>query len=116
MQPEEYANIRPGSIPTVLSLWKGEFVYPGFSSTDLGRIMSMVAQKHGMTVTELVKRTNQRRVAWARQEVMWMARHLKRRDGTFRYSYPYIARRLGLQDHTTVIHGVRQHAKRLAAG
>ncbi len=116
MQEQEYATNRPGSIPRLLSLWKGEFSVPGFSNTDLGRIMSMVAERHGLSVDDLKSHSRAKKYAWPRQEVMWMARQLRWADGRFRYSYPYIARRLGLRDHTTVIYGERQHAKRLAAG
>lgn len=72
-------------------------------------IIRRVALKHGLTVDQIRSRTNQRKIAWPRQEAMAMLR-----DQTT-LSFPAIARMLGLTDHTTVIKGIRAFEKRLMA-
>jgi chromosomal replication initiation ATPase DnaA len=46
---------------------------------------------------------------------MWRCRELRRADGTYRHSMPAIARVFEGRDHTTILHGVRRHAARIAA-
>lgn len=71
-----------------------------------------VANRRQVTVWEIFGRAGEHRIAHARQEVMWWARN----SGM---TYKMIARRFpsphtasGHMDHTTVLHGVRQHEKR----
>jgi chromosomal replication initiation ATPase DnaA len=71
-------------------------------------IMRDVARRHGMTVEEMTRKSMKRRFAWARQHAMYEMRQYTK------LSYPQIARLLNIGDHTTVIFGVRAHAKRLA--
>lgn len=74
-----------------------------------GRIIREVAAKYGRTVDELTGPLRWRSIAWARQEAMFRLRN----ETTL--SYPDIGRRLN-RDHTTILHGVRAHAKRMAEG
>jgi hypothetical protein len=71
------------------------------------QIIAETAEKHRITVADLVGRCQQRWAAWPRQEAMFRmfveCRHL---------SLPQIGRALGDRDHTTVIHGIERHAKR----
>jgi chromosomal replication initiation ATPase DnaA len=55
-------------------------------------------------------------IAWPRQAVMYALRSMTDDAGAPRYSFPEIGRALGGLDHTTVMHGVRKHAERLAVG
>lgn len=78
-------------------------------------ILAEAAADHGLPPTAI---TGDRRFAHhvrARQEFMWRARQVKWADGTHRYSLPMIGKFLGV-DHTTVLHGVRAHEKRIGAG
>lgn len=72
------------------------------------RIIAQVADRHGLTVAELMGTTRVRLIAHARQEAMWrISRELGR-------SLPEIGRMMGGRDHTTVLHGIRAYEKRLA--
>lgn len=75
----------------------------------MAQIVSEVAAKHGLTVAELKGPGRAQRVSKPRQEAMHQMHSLKR------WSLSQIGGALGGRDHTTVLHGVRQHAKRLAA-
>lgn len=72
-------------------------------------ILQQVASRHNMTVDEMLSATRKKTYARARQEAMWEIRQRTK------LSYPQIAQRMRLKDHTTVIHGERRHAERLSA-
>lgn len=81
---------------------------PGTIRVRFSEILATVAARHGVSPSELVGPSSKRRYAWPRQEVMAIAY----RETPL--SYPEIGRRLGGRDHSTVIHGVRKHEKRMA--
>lgn len=70
-------------------------------------IAEIVAEKHGLTYSQLVHGNRSRKFSWPRQEAMW----LMRKNGD--WSWMQIATCLGLSDHTTVIHGVGAYERRL---
>ncbi len=70
-------------------------------------IMLDVAKAHGLHFHDFVGRSRVQRIVFARQEVMWRFKH------ELGWSLPEIGRRLGGRDHTTVLHGVRQHQRRI---
>lgn len=71
------------------------------------QIVSDVAGRHGLTTNQILSRDTSRRFVWPRQEAMWCL-HM-----TGRYAVAEIGRFFD-RDHTTVLHGVRAHAKRMA--
>lgn len=71
-------------------------------------IMLQVASRYDMTVEEMLQATRQKRFAQARQEAMW---EIRQRTG---HSLPWIASKMRLKDHTTILWGIRRHAERLA--
>lgn len=71
-------------------------------------IVAQVAEKHGLTFSQLCGPQTCRAIAWPRHEAMWRAYQ------TGRFSNQQIARVLGKRDHSTVIYGRREHAKRAA--
>lgn len=73
------------------------------------------AHRNGLTPGDLQSVSRTHRIAHPRQEFMWRCRQVKNPDGSWRYSLPQIGLFLGGMDHTSVLHGVRQHAKRMAA-
>lgn len=91
-----------------LSLWHGEIWLPERRQTP-GEIIRHVARKHGLTVDEMCSGRRFRKIARAKQEAMW---ELRQKTSL---SYPGIARRLNLLDHTSVMHGEKRHAERLEA-
>jgi chromosomal replication initiation ATPase DnaA len=70
-------------------------------------IIRIVAQKHGITVQELLGQSRFAHIVHARQEAM----HEMRLMGM---SYHQIGRFMGGRDHSTVWHGVRAHEERTA--
>lgn len=73
-----------------------------------------VANKYGMTLEDLKAPTRTFEVSHPRQEAMYLMRLIRREDGEPRYSFPQIAKFFGMKDHTTVLHGVRSHRRRVA--
>lgn len=71
------------------------------------RICEEVAEKHGLTVVELRSARRSKYVVRARHEAFWRCRQ----ETTA--SLPQIGRHLGGKDHTTVLHGIRMHEKRM---
>lgn len=69
----------------------------------------MVAMKHGLSLADLIGPSRRRKVARPRQEAFAA---VQEKHG---YSLPKIGRLFGGRDHTTVLHGIREHAKRVAA-
>jgi len=69
-------------------------------------ILEDVARTHGISVKELKSPSRYRNIAWPRQEAMWRLK----RETTL--SLPAIGRLLN-RDHTTVLHGVLAHQRRL---
>lgn len=75
--------------------------------TDGQRIVLEVCEKHGFTRQELFGERRGRPLVAARHEAMY------RLSKETSMSFPAIGRRMGGRDHSTVIHGVRQHERRL---
>ena len=75
---------------------------------SMREIAADVAARHGLTLDELKSPQRARRIAWPRQEAM------KEIYDTGRFSLPQIGGFFGGRDHTTVLHAIRAHAKRLA--
>jgi chromosomal replication initiation ATPase DnaA len=71
-------------------------------------IIREVAQKHGLTVAEMMIRSRKQRIAHARQEAYFRIRTERK------YTLHQVAAIFGDLDHATVIYGVRAHARRMA--
>lgn len=97
---------RPGDI--VLSLWRGLLVVPprGVTRDEIAR---EVAARYGVTVAAMKGPSRKKVFVVARQEAMW------RMVEAHRWSTPQIGHWFGDRDHTTVLHGHKAHARRLAA-
>jgi len=74
------------------------------------RIMHEVSAKHELTIHELRSNRRDRLLVAARNEAMW---RMKRETSL---SLPAIGHKMGGRDHTTVLHGIRRHEARIAAG
>lgn len=104
----------------MLSLWRGPMIGYGAScETNMRKILARVAAYYQMPVSLIMSDRRLRSVVFARQQVMWECRQVRRPDGTHRYSLPMIAAMLTRpdrrqMDHTTVMHGVRRHEERRA--
>lgn len=70
------------------------------------------AQRYGCRPAEILTTVRSRPYVHARQWAMWRLRQIRRPSGEHRYSYPAIARAVGLKDHTTAMHAERAIEKR----
>lgn len=84
-------------------------LYPGWAFTARN-IAKAVAKLHGVTYLDMISQRRHKDVAWARQHAMWEMRHRTK------LSTPQIGKILGGRDHTTVLHGIRAHEKRMKMG
>lgn len=71
-------------------------------------ILRHVAEETGVSAAELIGQGRKASIVRARQYAMYRMRQETRQ------SLPQIGAFLGGRDHTTVLHGVRAHAKRMA--
>lgn len=70
-------------------------------------IVIEVAERHGLTLTQMRAHRRWKELTAARHEACY---ELKRQIPSL--SYPHVARLVGMNDHTSAIHGVRKHAAR----
>jgi chromosomal replication initiation ATPase DnaA len=71
-------------------------------------IIAEVAERHGVTVEALIGERRFVGLVVARHEAMYEI--AKQNHG---FSYPSIGKVFGGRDHTSVLHGVRRHCKRI---
>ena len=74
------------------------------------KIARAVAKYHNLSFQQLISASRFKEFVRARHHAMY-----EMRENT-ELSLPAIGRVLGHRDHTTVLHGVRKHAKRIATG
>jgi chromosomal replication initiator protein len=86
----------------------GYWFWPEIQRADSWAILDTVAAKHGLTREQIRTPTRRHRMSHPRQEAMW---EIKQRTTL---SLGQIARVVNVRDHTTVLHGIRQHEKRRA--
>lgn len=85
--------------------------YRPMGPNGLRAIAQQVANQYGIPLEELRGPGRSRRVAWPRQEAMWLMRQVMR-NGYPRFSMPQIGTFFD-RDHTTVVHAVRAVEKRM---
>lgn len=78
--------------------------------TAADMIIREVAAKHGLTVWEVKATRRKVKIVDARYEAFF------RLSKETAMSLPMIGRKLGGYDHTTVLHGIRMHEKRMVEG
>jgi hypothetical protein len=103
---------RPPRKAVVLSLWKG-LIQREARPYSMLEILDHVATDYHLTVEELKGHSRQIRITRPRQDFMWRCRQEKDAKGQFRFSLSQIGMFLGGLHHTSVMHGVKAHAKRL---
>jgi len=85
----------------------------GDAPARVREVLAAIADKHRVTVAELVGRSRRRRLAWPRHEAMAAIRKLRRQDGR-PFSLPQIGHWLGDVDHTSVLYGIKKYEARAA--
>lgn len=98
----------------------GIYPPPAIVRRTIGDIVADVAQRRGLHIFDIESQSRSAPVAQARQEVYWIAHNIRLPTGERRYSLPMIGRHFAGRggrekpiDHTTVLHGVRAHSRRL---
>lgn len=81
--------------------------HPETTARKVKRIIREVAEKHGVTPVDILSERRTQLVVNARQEAMWRAK------SETEWSLPRIGKAFGGRDHTTVIHALRTHEKRM---
>lgn len=97
-------------IASLLYIWGQDAVVPNTDSSErptMRGIADDVCYRRRVSLAALRGPRRFRPLVRARQEFMFLARAAER------WSYPQIGRWLGGRDHTTIIHGMRAHAKRV---
>lgn len=77
-------------------------------------LVAAVAERHGLTVDDLIGPKRTQDVCEARHEAMYVVRNVLQDDGRPRWSLPVIGRMFN-RDHTTVLSGIRSHQALLDA-
>lgn len=78
--------------------------------TAADRIIAEVADKHGLTVSEVKATRRKAKIVDARYECFY------RLSKETEMSLPMLGRKMGGYDHTTVLHGIRTHERRMEEG
>ena len=74
------------------------------------RIMQEICKLYGVRMIDLVSQRRDALTCRARQHCYWTMRH----ETT--WSLPRIGKFFGNRDHTSILHGIRRHEARIAAG
>ena len=106
-------------VQTVLSLWHGHIpvnrTMTGRAGRTMWQIVADVAFERDVSEGDLIGPSRARWISHPRQEAMWCAYQERRANGTRVYSLPSIGKFFGGRDHTTVLHAIRAHEKRMKA-
>jgi hypothetical protein len=79
------------------------------TETPVRRILSEVAKKHCVLVSDIQGRSHKKKFVWPRQEAAY------RMSIELKFSLGQIGRVLGGRDHTTILHGIIRHRGRISA-
>ena len=86
----------------------------GPQGMDLVRqIAREVAEKHGVNPDVMFVRHLRNKAGIARQEMAWRLWRMNKPAGEPRFSFSQIGRWMGGLHHTTIIHAIRAHEKRM---
>ena len=88
---------------------QGRVKEPRWLEAGWKKIARQVALKHGCNIKEMRSIRRDKMIVAARHEAFW------RCHKELCMSLPQIGRVFGDRDHTTVLHGIRQHEKRMQA-
>ena len=94
-----------------LPRWMAPRIFADFGPFTVGparQLLADVAAAHSLSQEDILGPSRKLRIVRARQEVMW-----RLRQAPFGWSYHRIGRFMRSRDHTTALHGVRQHQARL---
>lgn len=109
-RPVEFVTDRPALEPRDPQALFDSLTLPAAAAKRItvDMVKRHVAERFGVSQSDLESKSRKREVVRPRQVVMYMARQLTDQ------SFPQIARRLGPRDHSTILHGDRLIAKMVA--
>ncbi|MCA3736041.1 MAG: hypothetical protein INE97_11990 [Phenylobacterium sp.] len=89
---------------------------PGPQGMDLAReIAREVGWRYGVPASEIFGPRRFRSFVLARQEVAYRLYNSRHQSGPRRFSLTQIGTWLGGRDHTTILHAIRAHERRMGA-
>lgn len=118
-EPEKYpdpldfpvAPIIPDAVVDVGEIVEDAIVTPPVTTeTPARRVLSEVAEKHGMPFTVFRSKSRDAAYVLCRQEASYRLKY------ELNFSLSQIGRLMGHRDHTTVLHAIRRYEKNLALG
>jgi len=86
-----------------------DFIWISPPRSDWKADLRALADFYGLTVEDITGKSRTKRIIPARHHAMAV---LRQRG----WSYPEIGRKLGGRDHSTVIHGIKNHYERTRPG
>jgi chromosomal replication initiation ATPase DnaA len=103
-----------GQIPGYGAPLKTVAIYDGLTGAAYFRaVLADVSERHGVDPYDITGPSRLREIVHARQEVAWKVRKAQDALGKPRFSLPQIGTWLGGRDHTTILHAIRAHEKRM---
>ena len=95
---------------TIYAHWasREEFPPARVANPTMADIVARVAAEHGLSVKDIKGNSLRKKHTMPRQQAMWEIAQQER------WSLTGVGRFLGGRDHTTVLHGIRAHERRLA--
>jgi len=103
-----------GSIPGYGAPLKTVATYAGLTGAAYFRaVLADVAERHGVDADDITGPSRLRQIVHARQEVAWKVRQAQTACFEPRFSLVQIGTWLGGRDHTTILHGIRAHERRM---
>jgi chromosomal replication initiation ATPase DnaA len=103
-----------GSIPGFGAPLKTVATYAGLTGKDYFRaVLADVAALHGVDPDDIIGPSRLREIVHARQDVAWKVLKAQTDSLETRYSLSQIGTWLGGRDHTTILHAIRAHEKRM---
>ena len=99
IEPQHQLELQPDPVAEPV------LVHVEIPPTPAQAILKDVAEKHGVTVTEIKNHSHKMKIVKARQEAAY------RMKTELCLSLPKIGRVMGKRDHTTILHAIRRYKK-----
>jgi hypothetical protein len=108
-EPEAEAEPEPEPVAPRDLLMVATAGFPGGKSLrqEMREAVANIAKIHGITYNDIMSIRRTKKVVHARQEAMYYVKM------NTTWSTPQIGQFFGGMDHTTILHGVRRHLKRM---
>jgi chromosomal replication initiation ATPase DnaA len=95
-----------------VSMWRLGFDPPPLPLPKMSDIAKAVSEEYRVSLDDLRGPCRQQYISRPRQAAMWRMWRVKREDGVRKFTLTQIAGYFR-RDHTTILHGIKAHQKRL---